>query len=306
MIIIFFQITITYQYSVSEVYRMDDQIYAKLDVKDNEGNLVGFAFVKREQIPHAGSLSLVPQSFPQGQQEEDSVSLEDDLDLSSSDDDEDLQQPSQVQQMSTSPVTSPTSTSHEPRSDEEEEEKEDGYEKLLRLVEDYDKTRLARRLHNYSKYRKAFNAGWTRLCQVGEGESIKVSYKSPDGNTFSSMRLVSKYLREKGSSLSKENFGFEKKFLGFGRKQETISVCENYHGQVSDRQSQGRPPKQSKFVWLREAASLVSSVSSATKRTEEETKKIPCPTTWLQATPLPGIPNTPAPSAVRVSTGNQI
>ena len=65
------------------------------------------------------------------------------------------------------------------------------------------------------------------------------------------MSLVSKYLREKGSSLSKENFGFEKKFLGFDRKQETISVCENYHGQVSDRQSQDHPPKQSKFVWLR-------------------------------------------------------
>ena len=127
MIIIFFQITITYQYSASEVYRMDDQIYAKLDVKDNEGNLVGFAFVKREQIPHAGSLSLVPKSSPQGQKEEDSVSLEDDLDLSSSDDDDDddLQQPSQVQQMSTSPVTSPTCTSQEPRSDEEEEEKEE-------------------------------------------------------------------------------------------------------------------------------------------------------------------------------------
>ena len=81
---------------------MEDQIYAKLDVKDNEGNIVGFAFVEREKITHAGSLSIVPKSSPQGQKEEGSVSLEDDLDLSFSEDDEDLQQSSQVQQMSSS------------------------------------------------------------------------------------------------------------------------------------------------------------------------------------------------------------
>ena len=230
---------------------MGDQVYAKLDVKDSEGNIVGFSFVEREKIPHLESLSMVPQG------QEVSVSLEEDLNISSTDDDEeeDLHQSScKVQQDPGSSVSSTASTSQDQESvevEKEEEEKEDDYKKLVRLVKEYDKSRLARRLHDYSKFMKAFNAGWMRICKVDEEESIKVSYKSPDGKTFSTIALVSKYLQEKGSDLSKENFSFEKKFLGFERDHETISISESYHGQVSDRQSQEDPPEHCKFVWLR-------------------------------------------------------
>ena len=68
---------------------MDNQIYTKLDVRDSEGNIVGFSFVEREKIPHLESLTMVPQG-----QNSISVSLEEDLDISSSDDDEDLHQSS--------------------------------------------------------------------------------------------------------------------------------------------------------------------------------------------------------------------
>ena len=217
----------------------------ELDVKDSEGNIVGISFVEREKIHQLGSLSMVPTSSRQGQKEESSVSLEEDLDLSYSEDDEDLQQ------MSSSSVSSAASTSREQRSEggKLEEGEEDDYEKLVRLVKEYDQNRLARRLQNYPKLVKAFNAGWTRICKVGEGESIQVSYKSPDGKILCKMNLVSKYLREQGSSnLSEENFAFEKKFLGFERKQEIISISELYHGQVSDRQS--RKILQSRASWF--------------------------------------------------------
>ena len=52
---------------------MEDQVYSKLDVKDSEGNVVGFSFVRKEKIPHLQSLSMVPQG------QEVSVSLEEDL-----------------------------------------------------------------------------------------------------------------------------------------------------------------------------------------------------------------------------------
>ena len=229
---------------------MENQNYTKLDVKDSEGNIVGFSFVRREKIPHLESLFMVPE----GQKEAGSFSLEEDLDMTSSDDDEDLQQSSrQLQQESGGSDSSAASTSRDQSSHEleEEEEEEDEYGKLLRLVREYDENRLARRLHNYSKLMKAFNAGWVRICKVGEGGAIKVSYKSPDGKSLHWMHSVLKYLRESDSKLSEENFSFEKKFLGFEREHETISISESYHGQVSDRQSQEDPPEQSKFVWLR-------------------------------------------------------
>ena len=231
---------------------MDDPIYVKVDVKDTEGNIVGFSFVKREKIPHLESLSMVPRSSLQDQKVEGSISLEEDLDISSSDD-EDPEQPScEINTMSSNSVSSAVSSSQDQSSeDHKEDHKEDEYEKLLRLVEGYEKTRLARRLHDYSKLMKAFDAGWTRICKVGEGGIIKVSYKTPDGRNFGRIDLVSKYLREQGSSLTKENFDFQQKFLGFEGKLETSSISENYHGQVSDRQSQEDPPEKCKSVWLR-------------------------------------------------------
>ena len=197
---------------------MENQIYEKLDVKDSEGNIVGFSFVEREKIPLLESLSMVPQGQSQNSI---SVSLEEDLDLSSSDDDEDLHKSSHnIQQESGSSVSSSASTSHDQGAEEVEME-------------------------------VGLDAGWLRICKVGEGESITVSYKSPDGKIFRKMYQVSKYLGEQESNLSKENFSFEKKFLGFERDHETISISESFHGQVSDPQTQEDPPEQGKSVWLR-------------------------------------------------------
>ena len=118
---------------------MEDQVYSKLDVKDSEGNVVGFSFVRKEKIPHLQSLSMVPEG------QEVSVSLEEDLEISSTDedDDEDLHQSSRkVQQVPGSSVSSTASTSQDQESVEvEKEEKDDDYKKLVRLVEEYDKSR---------------------------------------------------------------------------------------------------------------------------------------------------------------------
>ena len=70
----------------------DEESYVQLDVKDNEGNIVGISFVRSGKISLLESLTMVHEGSHQDQKVEGSVSLQEDLELSSSDSDEDLQQ----------------------------------------------------------------------------------------------------------------------------------------------------------------------------------------------------------------------
>jgi len=128
----------------------------------------------------------------------------------------------------------------------------DDDQKLLQVVKDCENNRFARKLQDYAKLMKTFNAGWTRLCGVTDGGNINVSYKSPDGHTLSRLQLVQKHLKKKEDfSLTKENFCFDQKFLGFEAENEVVFISKSYTGKIKDRESPEDPPQHGRFIYLR-------------------------------------------------------
>ena len=130
--------------------------------------------------------------------------------------------------------------------------RKDEYLELLQLVKDYDENRYAKKIQNYSVYMKAFKAGWKRICRVTGDRNLQVSYQNPRGKLFSEVQKVLKHLRDsQDSSLSKINFCFDKKFLGFEKEHEEVLLSESYHGDITERPTSKVPPEHGRFVFLR-------------------------------------------------------
>ena len=130
--------------------------------------------------------------------------------------------------------------------------RKDEYLELLQLVKDYDENRYAKKIQNYSVYMKAFKAGWKRICRVTGDRNLQVSYQNPRGKLLSEVQKVLKHLRDsQDSSLSKINFCFDKKFLGFEKEHEEVLLSESYHGEITERPTSKVPPEHGRFVFLR-------------------------------------------------------
>ena len=135
--------------------------------------------------------------------------------------------------------------------------------KAENLKQEFEQNRNAKETlteEEYSRLRKPFDLGWKRNVIISRGCKIKAcQYISPSGKICKSHQQIKELLDgeqlqdlivlgDTRIDLSKSNFSFSGKFLGFAEGKETVSKSSFYTDLIEDRECSETPPPFGKFV----------------------------------------------------------